>query len=319
MNSEILCLGMSVVDLLISGISKEQSETKDIIAESMNLATGGDALNQAVVLSKMNRSVGLITSVGNDYFGGFLTDFISNKTPINESQIVHGDYATSMSVVLIEENGDRRFIKTLTGSVDEFSITEIDRTIFSTKTSILSIGSLGGSKKMVGEELVDFLKQVKSFGIKVVADMVDNLGEATYELLAPALPYIDYFVPSEDEVRLLLDEDDMVAGARKLLELGAANVVIKLGAEGVLCKNQTIEKQFLPAKVSVADTTGAGDNFVAGFNFGLLQHLDLEKAAKFGMATSAVSIQSVGAISETYDIQYIRQLAKQIEETELDQ
>lgn len=316
MESEILCLGMSVVDLLISGIEKETFSEGDIIAESMNLATGGDALNQAVVLSKLNRSVGLITSVGKDYFGEFLTDFVSTKTQIAESQIIKGDYSTSMSVVLIAEGGERRFIKTLTGSVDEFSLEAIDPRVFSKKTQILSIGSLGGSKKMVGEELADFLKLVKSQEIQIVADMVDNLGEKTYESIVQALPYIDYFVPSEDEVRLMFGTEDIGASAQKLLELGAKNVVIKLGSKGVLCKNQTIEKYLLPARVPVVDTTGAGDNFVAGFNFALLEGQSLENAAKFGMATSAVSIQSIGAISENYEINRITQIAKQIEEND---
>lgn len=311
MKSEILCLGMSVVDLLISGIKTDFTAEKDIIAEAMNLATGGDALNQAVVLSKLNRSVGLITSVGEDYFGDYLTDFIS-KTPIRESEVVKGKYNTSMSVVLIEENGERRFIKTLTGSVDEFALTEIDQTFFSEETRILSIGSLGGSKRMVGTELAEFLKYLKSLNIKIVADMVDNLGDTTYELLAPALPYIDYFVPSEDEVKLMFGEEAPAVSAQKLLDLGVKNVVIKLGSDGVLCKNQQLEKHLSPANVSVVDTTGAGDNFVAGFNFGLLNDFDLVKAAKFGMATSAVSIQSIGAISENYDIECISQIARQL-------
>lgn len=312
MKSEILCLGMSVVDLLISGIEKDFSLKEDIIAKSMKLATGGDALNQAVVLSKLDRSVGLITSVGDDYFGEFLTEFILRKTEIKETQIVKGEYSTSLSVVLIEEDGERRFIKTLTGSVDEFSLKEVEPTLFTKETRILSIGSLGGSKKMVGEELASFLKHIQSLDIKIVADMVDNLGEKTFQLLAPALPYIDYFVPSREEVRWMFGEEEMSTCAQKLLDLGVKNVIIKLGSEGVLCKNQTIEKQLSPATVSVVDTTGAGDNFVAGFNIGLLNQLDLVKAAAFGMATSAVSIQSMGAISENYDLEYIRQLASEL-------
>jgi sugar/nucleoside kinase (ribokinase family) len=43
------------------------------------------------------------------------------------------------------------------------------------------------------------------------------------------------------------------------------------------------------------DTTGAGDNFVAGFLTGLLRGMQPEEAARLGNGAAAVSIQEVGS------------------------
>ena len=52
----------------------------------------------------------------------------------------------------------------------------------------------------------------------------------------------------------------------------------------------------LPAlKVPVVDTTGAGDNLVAGFMDGLLRGADFRECCEAGLEAAALSIQHLGA------------------------
>lgn len=43
------------------------------------------------------------------------------------------------------------------------------------------------------------------------------------------------------------------------------------------------------------DTTGAGDNFVAGFLTGIRQGMDIAEATRYGSAVAAISIQAMGS------------------------
>ena len=85
--------------------------------------------------------------------------------------------------------------------------------------------------------------------------------------------------------------------AAALLEQGIRHVVIKAGEEGIFAADaESGERFMLPAlKVPVVDTTGAGDNLVAGFMDGLLRGADFRKCCEAGIRTAALSIQHLGA------------------------
>ena len=102
-------------------------------------------------------------------------------------------------------------------------------------------------------------------------------------------------LPNEEEL-MLLGGVDCQQGADKLLEYGAGCVVVKRGANG--CNVYTSQESFtvIPYKVDKAvDTTGAGDSFVAGFIYGLLNGYSLKECACFANATASCSVEHVGA------------------------
>ncbi len=81
------------------------------------------------------------------------------------------------------------------------------------------------------------------------------------------------------------------------LEYGVKNVIIKTGEKGCFAKNkqETIE---LPAfNVQAVDSTGAGDNFAAGFLSSILHGKTFRESLLFASACAAICVQSVGATS----------------------
>ena len=82
---------------------------------------------------------------------------------------------------------------------------------------------------------------------------------------------VDVLKPCKAAARELTGEADYDKIATKLLGLGPKLVAVTMGAEG--CMIATREKTVhVPAfKVNVVDTTGAGDAFMGGLSYGLLQ------------------------------------------------
>ena len=116
--------------------------------------------------------------------------------------------------------------------------------------------------------------------------------------IAAVLPMIDYIFPNDTEAAFLTGIDGSYEEmAEALLEQGIRHVVIKAGEQGIYAAaSESGERFMLPAlKVPVVDTTGAGDNFVAGFMEGLLRGADFRECCEAGLEAAALSIQHLGA------------------------
>jgi sugar/nucleoside kinase (ribokinase family) len=108
---------------------------------------------------------------------------------------------------------------------------------------------------------------------------------------------VDVFMPSEAEVRLLLGHDDPLSACQTFAALGPRIVVIKRGAAGCFVYETATENAFaFPARDGkIADTTGAGDAFCAGFMAGLaVDRADLLKAASQGALAASLAVSGFG-------------------------
>ncbi|HNV68323.1 MAG TPA: adenosine kinase [Candidatus Ozemobacteraceae bacterium] len=102
---------------------------------------------------------------------------------------------------------------------------------------------------------------------------------------------VDILFANEDEAVCLSQSRDF----RRLLAFSDL-VVIKLGERGSLALTPDNEVAIPAYKVDqVKDTNGAGDNFQAGFFYGLFKGLPLETCLKIGNFLAASVIRRVGA------------------------
>jgi sugar/nucleoside kinase (ribokinase family) len=111
--------------------------------------------------------------------------------------------------------------------------------------------------------------------------------EDTVGLLAGALPYVDVFLPNDDEARMLTNEDDPVRQAQVFLDGGVGTVVVTQGAEGVVVRTRDRTISAGAFDVAVVDPSGSGDAFDAGFIIGILEGWDLDRTITFASAIGA--------------------------------
>ena len=83
--------------------------------------------------------------------------------------------------------------------------------------------------------------------------------------------------------------------------------MVKRGAEGVLLQIEGELTAIPTTRVSVVDTTGAGDTFDAAFLFGVLdQGMALAEAARFATAAATRSCLFVGGVNARSKLQDVR-------------
>ena len=72
-------------------------------------------------------------------------------------------------------------------------------------------------------------------------------------------------------------------------------MVITLGSRGAYAATPARACMIEPFQVEAVDTTGAGDNFAAGFISALCRGLPFAECARFASATAAITVQSIGS------------------------
>jgi ribokinase len=137
------------------------------------------------------------------------------------------------------------------------------------------------------------------------------LNAAPARLLGDALlSLVDVLVVNEHEAEVLAaaepteaahggeptePADPVIAAATLLDRVGA--VVVTLGAEGAVVLTGTGDPHRLPApRVSVVDTTGAGDTFTGVLAAGLAAGASLPEAAARAVSAASLSTQTPGAV-----------------------
>jgi len=86
------------------------------------------------------------------------------------------------------------------------------------------------------------------------------------------------------------------------------NVIIKLGSKGSYLRKEGEEsgKIFPPFYIeNPVDTTGAGDNFAAGFLYALSEGKSVYDCARFANAVASVSVEHVGATTGVQSLEQV--------------
>lgn len=139
-------------------------------------------------------------------------------------------------------------------------------------------------------------------GIRIAVD-------ATRDLLVNVLKYHPFLIkPNNHELgeifgKVLKSDEEIVACARKLQEMGGRNILVSMAGDGALLLDENgVSHRIGCPKGKVANSVGAGDSMVAGFLAGYLQTGDYDYALKLGTAAGSATAFSIGlADRETID------------------
>ena len=298
---EAICIGMAVADVLVKGATEIPRHGSTVFVERVSMSAGGDALNQAITLSKLGHDVGLMTLVGDDPQGAFLVERCAKYGVDTRGVAISPKLPTSTTIVLVDQDGERSCISQRGATADEYGLSDIDLSLITPEVKVLSVGSLYCSERLDTEALPEVLQAAKRVGAITVADFVpDRLGVSEADLPA-LLGLLDYVAPSMAEAAHLTGKSGPHEAVDVLLNMGAHNVVLKLGAQGALARNEQVNLYVPAFATDVADTTGAGDNFMAGFISGLLRRRSLRGCLELASATAALSVQALGATEGVRD------------------
>jgi sugar/nucleoside kinase (ribokinase family) len=289
MKPDVVCLGILVADVIARLVDALPPAGSLRPVQSISLRGGGCALNTATALTRLGRRAAVAGKIGTDTFGAFLTDLLDERGIERRGLLRDPVVPTSATVVLVTDDGERTFLH-FAGANAQLCATELDLDLVCSGRVLHIAGALV-MDSLDGDPLAAVLAEAKRRGVTTSLDTVwDPTGR--WARLLPCLPYVDIFVPSISEAREISGESEPEAIVRSLRHAGAHEVVLKLGDAGCYVGDSGYVE---PVMVSTVDSTGAGDAFVAGLLFGLLEEWTLERSARLANATGALATTAVGA------------------------
>ncbi|MCC6360471.1 MAG: carbohydrate kinase family protein [Phycisphaerales bacterium] len=296
----IVIIGIATVDALGRPVDDFPRPGGLRFFDELTLATGGCAVNCAIALSRLGVPCRLVTRVGGDILGDFVVAELTRNGVATGGVIRDNSVNTSFSFAAVRSDGERAFLHT-TGANARIRPADLPADALEGGPLVFVAGSML-MDALDGPPTGALLAAARAAGATTLLDTVyvDSAPQAEWERrIGPALPHLDYFLPSLPEARALSGLTEPAEIARQFRSRGTKNVIIKLGAEGVYCLSATGAEFRIPAEPveRVVDATGAGDCWSAGFLAGLAAGLPLERALRAGNAVAACGIQSVGATS----------------------
>lgn len=244
---------------------------------------GGKGINVSLVLKELQ-----VDSVALGFVGGFVGEEIEKR--LNEAYL---------KTDFVHINANSRINVKLMGNVETEinakgpDFTDEDLRLLLQKLSLLQSGDtliISGSIKDGAIE-----KILSALSGKQIKTVIDTAGAN----LLSSLKYEPFFIkPNKQEIEQIFNIEcnsieDISYYAQKLIDLGAKNVAVTLGKDGVLFKNRDTEIYMKAPSGNVLNTVGAGDSFVAGFIAGYLKNNDFTFALKLGTAAGSATAFSL--------------------------
>lgn len=293
---DVLIIGNAIVDVMANPVNEKVFSVGSIAVDSIRLAYGGDALNEAVILSKLGSKVGILTKVGDDDTGTRIRDYLANLNVDTENMIFDSNLETSVNIVFVDEKGERHFITNPNGSQRHLSYYDI-LPLLKEKTKIISLASMFISPALDIEGTRDLFRHIKeNLNCIISVDMTKaKFGEKIADL-KEVLPFVDYIFPNEEEIELLTDESLPEKNIKILMEMGVKCPVIKCGNKGCIIgyKDEIIHIPAYEVEKCI-DTTGAGDSFVAGFLWALLGGWQIKDCGAYACAVGSCAVEELGS------------------------
>ncbi len=295
-NTDVVCIGTVVHDLMVMGIPKEALDGthESYIADQMIDSVGGDAANQSCVLSRLGMNVSVVGKIGTDAVGEMIRSIFVSKG-VDISHMVASDDCHNLTSIIVTKTDGRHTFLIGMGENDSLKENDITPDLFEGVKAV-SLGSLYALGELdLNGAAGRILKAAKDAGAITFADMnfdLKGLGARAHD---DTYRYADYLVPSYEEAHMVTGETEAPKMAEKLLEMGASHVVIKLGDKGCYFKDAQEEFYVDPYEITPVNTTGCGDNFVAGFISSLVLGMSHKEALEFATGVGGLNSQGIGA------------------------
>ncbi len=293
MQFDYTSMGFFTFDALCRPVNDLPPGGNTYFVEDFALAVSGAAGSAAIVAAKHGLKVQAVGGVGNDLMGDWVLRRLSDFDVDTENMQRCPDFATSSSIVTTRPDGARPALHKL-GATAGFYVDDsrIDRVL---DTKIFHVGGVGLMDRMDQGRTAEVMAEAKRRGcittLDVFASTPDDLA-----LIEPLLPHTDYFMPSEEEAMALTGLTDFDAIAQALLERGAGAVILTLGADGAMYRDQSGQAFNQHAfNIDVVCTCGCGDCFNAGFATGLHLGKSMEDCTRLGQASSAQNAMGLGS------------------------
>ena len=260
---------------------------------------GGAPLNVSLRAQSFGNKAAMISSIGRDKIGEELAEAMK----VHGGSLVHiqetGEYATSEVLVALDEHGTASYEIKMPCAWDNISL--LERDVEAVKASDAFIyGSLVVRNRTSRETLFALLDHARY----KVFDVNLRPPHYTPERIISLMEAADFVKFNDEELyeicaHLEFNEQSLEACISFISEqTGTDQICVTLGKDGAVLFNNSTFYYNKGYKVTVADTVGAGDSFLATIISQLLNGINAQEAINFACAVGSIVASKNGANPE---------------------
>ena len=249
-------------------------------------------------VAKLKYPCAMIACVGDDDFGRLNVDRLKQDGVDTSAISVLKNAVTGSAFITYKASGERDFIFNITNSASaQLNESQVNETVLRdcshfhlTGSSLFSPGIIAAAKKAVA--LVKAKGGTISFDPNIRKEILKN--PAMRDALRCLLESTDIFLPSGDEVFLLVNASDEPTAIQELLAMGIPEIVVKHGKHGATYYDAQRTLKIAPLRVTEVDPTGAGDCFGATYVTCRKMGKDVDESLRYAAASGAHAVSKKG-------------------------
>jgi len=305
---DIVTIGRAGVDLYGDQIG---SRLEDMASFSKYI--GGSPTNTAIGASRLGMRTALISAVGDDAMGRFITEELAREGVAIDHVVTDADRMTALVILGIRTKDSFPLIfyrencadMGLTeASIDAALIADTRAVVtsgthFSTPTTkaanikALELAKAHGAQRWID---LDYRPVLWGLGSKGDGETRFIADDGISAHLQAIMPNFDVIVGTEEEIHIAGGSTDTITALHTLRAVTEATFVVKLGPEGCAVIEGEVPGDIRKAlvipgfPVEVFNVLGAGDAFMGGLLTGVLEGRGWEAAARFANACGAFAV-----------------------------
>jgi sugar/nucleoside kinase (ribokinase family) len=304
---DILVVGELNIDLILDRIPVFPVLGKEILADKMELVLGSSSAILASNLASLGVNVAFTGKLGKDDFGEFVLDCLKDRGVF--TGFIKRDSSVKTGATIILNYPEDRAMVTHKGAMDALTLQDIPAADLQTARHMhLSSYYLQDG---IRNDCPALFKMAQDAGLTTSLDTnwdpAEEWGKEIFEVLA----CVDVFLPNHQEAMLITGRKSVERALDELARY-ARTVVIKLGKEGAVGRQNDMTTRINAYRVKQVDAVGAGDSFNSGFLYKFLQGAALEECMGMGNACGALSVTKAGGTAAFQNKDQIRKDLKEL-------
>jgi len=262
-----------------------------IKGRTIQVEAGGSCPNTMSALALLGVRSALTGKIGMDEYGTAFAELIQKKNVT--SYLKRDSCPTGTSIILITPDKERT-MNTFLGSCREFRKEDLPVDMIEGSRFFYFTGYMWDTENQKSA-VREAISTAKRSGVKIIFDAADPFAAQRYreDFIGLIGKDVNIVLANAQESTILTGKP--IDQAVRTLGVQAEIAVVKNGSEDTHIFSKGEYLRVPTFKSDVKDTTGAGDNFSAGFIYGLIQGFPLEQCGRIASFVASKTIEKVGA------------------------
>ncbi|HBM57703.1 MAG TPA: adenosine kinase [Citreicella sp.] len=290
---------MGITKGIMQLIERDRAEVLYGAMESRVQAPGGSVANTLAGLGNLGLRTAFIGRVHDDALGRFYAQAMeADGTAFVNPPVPGGELPTSRSMIFVSPDGERS-MNTYLGISAELGPEDVAEDVAAEAEVVFLEGYLFDKDK--GKEaFIRTARACRAAGGKAGIAISDPFCVERHraDFLRLIEHELDFVIGNEAEIRSLFQDNDLDADLAHVAAICPLVICTRSG-DGVTIIRDGQRTDVPVTKITPVDATGAGDQFAAGFLYGLVTGADMAKAGHMGTVAATEVISHMGPRPET--------------------